>query len=184
MMMDNEIEMLSSMEGENKNCQLCGRELDKQDEKYCIFHSNKPDKDAELFQKKLFEIFKDKSLKTYGFSFFTFPKEIFFPPVIDKNIIFNNATFLGDAFFYIAAFQNKASFKDVIFKGKAFLLVLFLWISQPLKECLLKGEPILAVHIFKVRLPLKKLPLRSILTLKEYLLKKMSISVGLLSKMF
>jgi len=109
---------------ENKNdmaekdrCQVCGREL--YDEKLCIFHSPKADKDAELFQRKLNEIFEDNSLESYNFALFVFPAGISFPKEIDKSIDFASAVFQAEADFSRRTFQEMVTFVNATFQGVA-----------------------------------------------------------------
>ena len=107
-----------------KKCQVemsdgqpCGREV--HDGKYCIFHVYWKDKDAELFQKKLDEIFKDQSLKTYDFTRFIFPERVVLPRRFNKRVIFENATFRGQADFNKAVFEDGADFSEATFDGAA-----------------------------------------------------------------
>jgi len=118
------------MTEKDKVCQVamwdgasCGREL--YDDEYCIFHSRKPDKDGGLFQKKLDDIFKEESFKIYDFSNFIFPEEISFPYVIDKKIIFRNATFSGFILFYDTIFQKEADFEGTTFQGRTQFYAIF-----------------------------------------------------------
>jgi uncharacterized protein YjbI with pentapeptide repeats len=131
----------NNMMEKNKGCQvthgegICGREL--YDEEYCIFHSQKPDKDTKLFQRKLNEIFEDESLEDYDFFKFIFPEGISFPEKISKRTSFYDAlfhgvtefsdmifedwvdfsaTFLGKTMFWMVFFQRGASFGGSSFK--------------------------------------------------------------------
>jgi len=98
-----------------QKCQICGRRH--YDEKRCIFHLERSDKDAKLFQQKLNEIFNDRSLEIYDFSQFVFPDGIIFPEKIDKKIIFNNATFQGHHTFFSITFEREADFSGATFQG-------------------------------------------------------------------
>jgi len=95
----------------------CGREL--YDDKHCIFHSKKPDKDAKLFQEKLTEIFGDNSTEQYDFSNFIFPAGILFPDKIDKKITFFQAVFQGEADFWGKTFQDETRFHRTTFQREA-----------------------------------------------------------------
>ena len=106
-----------------KTCQVemhdgkpCGRELY---DWRCIFHAYWKDKDAELFQKKLDEIFRDESLKTYDFTGFIFPASIVFPKELSKNVSFKHAKLKGGAHFESTCFKEEADFEGTAFKGKA-----------------------------------------------------------------
>lgn len=99
-------------------CKVCGRDL--YDEKFCVFHSRKADKDAKLFQRQLDEIFEDKSLESYDLALFVFPAGISFPKKIDKSIDFGSAVFQAKADFSGRTFQEMVTFVNVTFQGAAF----------------------------------------------------------------
>jgi uncharacterized protein YjbI with pentapeptide repeats len=96
-------------------CKVCGREL--YDEKVCVFHSPKADKDAKLFQRKLNEIFENKSLQSYKLDLFVFPAGISFPKEIDKSISFASAVFQVGVDFSGTTFQEPVTFVNVTFEG-------------------------------------------------------------------
>jgi len=102
------------MEGNKNNCEICGRNAYEQNR--CIFHLERKDKDPELFQEKLNEIFEEKSLERYDFTDFVFPDGAEFPDEIKKDVSFLNAVFQGVVFFP-AAFKAQSDFTGTIFRG-------------------------------------------------------------------
>ena len=97
--------------------QHCGREL--YDNESCIFHSNNKNKDVELFQKNLDEIFKDESLENYDLTHFIFPEGVVFPERFSKRVFFLGATFDGEADFFDTVFEDEANFSGADFQGEA-----------------------------------------------------------------
>jgi uncharacterized protein YjbI with pentapeptide repeats len=108
-------EINNNMAEKDKKCCFCNREL--YDGKHCIFHSRKPGKDSELFQKELDAIFEDKSLKVYDFSGFVFPEKVSLPKKIDKKIIFSQAIFRGQTVFTSLTFEKEAFFGAATFQS-------------------------------------------------------------------
>jgi len=111
------------MAEKDKRCQVkmldnkpCGKVL--HDDEHCFVHSRKSGRDERLFQIRLNEIFEDKSLDACDFTKFVFPAGVSFPDKIDKRIVFDDATFLGDVSFKGKVFKD-ASFKGATFKGRS-----------------------------------------------------------------
>lgn len=107
-----------------KTCQVkmddgepCGREL--YDDKRCIFHSKKEDKNLQLFQKGLDGILRVVSVETHDLTSFIFPQGVVFLKKFSKPATFWHAVFKGDADFNEITFENEADFFDAVFKGEA-----------------------------------------------------------------
>ena len=114
------------MTEKSKTCQVvmyeadvCGRQV-YDDKGMCICHSEREDKDISLFQKELDKIFNDDKTNRYDFTKFIFPKEdwSFQGREFDKDSIFVETKFLGNANFHYARFSN-ANFVDSEFSGNA-----------------------------------------------------------------
>ena len=152
--MERENRRLKSMSETTKRCQVemhdgksCGREL--YDGKCCIFHSEKKDKDVELFQNRLDQIFKDESVKIYDFTRFIFPEGIVFLRKFSKPVICEHAIFKGKAQFENAVFEDRADFVGVTFEGDAdFLYALFKGKADFVVTCF-KGRAIFAYAVFE-----------------------------------
>jgi len=85
---------------------------------YCIFHDQSPEKDTELFERKIREKFEEKN---YVFVGYHFPKDIDFRGwKFEKAVSFWRATFLGNANFSKAIFQQDAYFQEAIFRRNAY----------------------------------------------------------------
>jgi uncharacterized protein YjbI with pentapeptide repeats len=107
----------NNMEEKDKKCCICGRDI--HGDEYCLFHFKSPSKNVQLFQSKLTEIFRDKSLEIYDLSRFVFPRGIWFPEKIDKEIIFREAVFHEELLFMFTTFKKLVDFSGAIFKGEA-----------------------------------------------------------------
>lgn len=112
------------MAEKDRRCQIpmmggvpCGREL--YNEERCIFHSQKSNKDVELFQRTLDEMFNDKSLVVCDFSRFIFPKGVLFPKEINSYIFFIEVTFQDRVNFSRTIFQKYTQFEDTVFKEES-----------------------------------------------------------------
>ncbi|MBU7047531.1 MAG: pentapeptide repeat-containing protein [Theionarchaea archaeon] len=94
---------------------------------YCIFHDPSPEKDSELFRKKL----KEKlEMKDYVFRGYYFPAKIVFSNFkFKERVDFNGATFQKDAYFSGPTFQyadfSGATFQYADFSGATFQYAVF-----------------------------------------------------------
>ncbi len=84
----------------------CSGEIWKKTQDFCIFHDPSPEKDPDLFEKKLKKKLKSKDYNFRGYYFL-------------ENIDFSNKNFEKAAFFDGATFQN-ASFDNTIFNMVSF----------------------------------------------------------------
>lgn len=112
------------MDETTKRCQVemsdgkpCGRYF--HDGENCVFHSKKEDKDLNLFHGELYQIFGDKSQKTYDFKGFVFPKGVALLKNFSKPATFTDAVFKGEAGFSGAVFKEWVDFRNALFEGEA-----------------------------------------------------------------
>lgn len=112
----------------NKTCQVemygnkpCDRQV-YDDKGLCICHSEREDKDEELFKSELDGIFANNQAEQFDFTKFIFPKEgwTFAQKHFQKNTHFGNSRFLGVAFFGNACFSDNAHFGEAEFLGEAY----------------------------------------------------------------
>ena len=105
------------------------------DQHNCICHSSTSNKDRKLFKKELEAIFEDKATDIFDLTNFVFlPDHGFdFPNQIGKEIVFNRAmfrgkqefadiTFLANAIFGAARFEQDATFNNVVFTRDAYFV--------------------------------------------------------------
>ena len=110
----------------------CGRPV--YDGEKCICHSEKQNKDVELFQTELDTIFADEKTDFYDLTRFIFPEVGYeLPKEYKKDVWFDHSKFLGQAIFYEARFLGFANFVETEFsKGTSFYKTFFsgaVWFS-------------------------------------------------------
>jgi len=100
------------------NDKPCGRAL--YDGGKCICHSDKQDKDIELFQQELDKIFADKEAELYDLRRFVFPVDGWrLPSEFNKSVFLYEARFCGEAGFSRARFSTDVTFLEARFSGTA-----------------------------------------------------------------
>jgi len=89
----------------------------------CICHSEREDKDVELFHKELAKVFADEDSKHLDLTRFVFPKVGFdLPRQYEKETYFSRAMFLGDIVFLTTEFEREVHFDGAEFRGNVYFL--------------------------------------------------------------
>jgi uncharacterized protein YjbI with pentapeptide repeats len=114
----------------------CSEEIWKKTQDFCIFHDPSPEKDPDLFEKKLKKKLKSKDYSFHGYYFlenidFTnknFEKAAFFDGVTFQNVSFDNTNFNMVSFdkttFHVASF-DETTFQNASFNGAVFNITSF-----------------------------------------------------------